>query len=87
MTVDGVERREVSWPEWAITTWIDADHCWEVVWRAVSCHRSQLPNYERLASLSEAGHRALWGRQSYYRAMSAVNGGRKLENDLFEGVR
>ena len=37
-TVDGVERHAVPWPEWAITTVIDARPWWRTVWRAVSCH-------------------------------------------------
>lgn len=29
----------------------------------------------------------LWGSQEFYRVFSSVNGGRKLETDLFEGLR
>jgi hypothetical protein len=39
-----------------------------------------------LKALSSESHEALWGRQSYYRAFSMVNGGRIRENDLFEGI-
>ena len=86
MPVDGVARRSMPWPEWAITTRVDtADH-WPTVWEAISRHRSQLPNYGALAALPEADHRTLWGAQSFYRAMSLVNGGRRIERDLFEGV-
>jgi len=42
--------------------------------------------YERLEHLDEKQQRALWGSQEFYRAYSAVNGGRKLETDLFEGL-
>jgi len=28
----------------------------------------------------------LWGRQSFYRVFSTVNGGRTREADLFEGI-
>ncbi len=86
-TVDGVERRVVPWPDWAITTVVDTRAWWPTVWRAVSCHQSQVTAYERLAHLSPEHHEALWGWQSYYRVFSLVNGGRVRESDLFEGVR
>jgi LmbE family N-acetylglucosaminyl deacetylase len=86
-TVDGVERRAVPWPDWAITTVIDTRAWWPTVWRAVSCHQSQIAAYARLAHLTPEHHEALWGRQSYYRALSLVNGGRSRESDLFEGLR
>ena len=34
----------------------------------------------------EAIHQDLWGRQNLYRVYSLVNGGRKRETDLFEGI-
>jgi LmbE family N-acetylglucosaminyl deacetylase len=74
-TVDGVERHATPWPDWAITTTIDTTEVWPTVWRAVSCHESQLAAYAPLAKLPPEHHRALWGRQSFYRAMSLVNGG------------
>jgi hypothetical protein len=43
--------------------------------------------YHNLHHLSEDHHRALWGSQEFYRAISLVNGGRRLETDLFEGLR
>lgn len=86
-TVDGVERKAAPWPEWAITTVVDtADH-WPTVWQAVQCHESQMEIYGPLGDLDEERHRALWGRQSFYRAFSTVNGGREREDDLFEGLR
>ena len=85
-SVDGVERHATPWPDWAITTVIDTSDVWPIVWRAVSCHRSQLAGYERLSNLPPAQHRTLWGTQSFYRAFSTVNGGRTRETDLFEGV-
>jgi LmbE family N-acetylglucosaminyl deacetylase len=85
--VDGVERDPPPWPEWAITTVIDTRDLWETVWRAVSCHESQITAYEKLGHLSPKSHENLWGWQSYYRAMSTVNGGRARESDLFEGLR
>src|SRR5947207_2422468 len=66
--VDGVEREATAWPDWAITTVIDTRAFWPAVWRAVSCHASQITAYERLKDLSPASHQALWGWQSFYRA-------------------
>src|SRR5215471_58406 len=86
-TVDGVERQVTPWPEWAITTVIDTREFWSTVWRAISCHESQVTAYERLKDLSPEHHEALWGRQSFYRVFSTVNGGRRRETDLFEGLR
>jgi LmbE family N-acetylglucosaminyl deacetylase len=86
-TVDGVERQATAWPDWAITTVIDTRACWSIVWRAISCHDSQIAAYEKLKDLSPKHHEALWGSQSFYRAFSMVNGGRARETDLFEGIR
>ena len=85
-TVDGVERQATPWPDWALTTIIDTRRWWPVVWRAVSCHRSQVDAYAGLKTLQPAQHAALWGSQSFYRAFSLVNGGRRRESDLFEGL-
>lgn len=85
-TVDGVERQAMPWPDWALTTMIDTGDLWPTVWRAVSCHESQLASYERLKDLPPELHRMLWGTQSFYRVFSTVNGGRVRETDLFEGI-
>lgn len=85
--VDGVERRAVPWPDWAITTTIDTRRCWPIVWRAVQCHDSQIAGYAALRTLGPDDHAALWGRQSFYRVFSTVSGGRARETDLFEGLR
>jgi LmbE family N-acetylglucosaminyl deacetylase len=86
-TVDGVERQAVPWPDWEITSVIDTRKLWPTVWGAISCHESQIAGYEALKSLSPEDHEALWGRQSFYRVFSIVNGGRTLETDLLEGIR
>ena len=86
-TVDGVSRQATPWPSWAITTVVDTRAVWPTVWRAVNCHASQVSAYERLARLTPDHHEALWGAQSFYRVFSLVNGGRRRETDLFEGVR
>lgn len=85
--VDGVEREATAWPDWEITTRIDTRDHWETVWKAVSCHYSQVASYEGLKNLSPEHHEALWGSQHFYRAFSRVNGGRARESDLFEGLR
>jgi LmbE family N-acetylglucosaminyl deacetylase len=85
--VDGVERRIVPVPDWAITTRLDASTVWQTVWRAVQCHRTQVSVYRHLHELAADEHRALWGKQEFYRAFSTVNGGRNHESDLFEGLR
>jgi LmbE family N-acetylglucosaminyl deacetylase len=86
-TVDGAERQAVPWPDWAVTTVIDTSRVWPAVWRAVSCHKTQMTIYGQLERLSEEHQRSLWGTQEFYRVFSAVNGGRVQESDLFEGLR
>ena len=86
-TVDGIERQVIPAPDWSITTRIDTSQVWPSVWRAVQCHRTQMSVYRNLADLPPDDHRALWGRQEFYRAFSVVNGGRASESDLFEGLR
>lgn len=87
MPVDGVERRPVAWPDWAVTTRVDAAEHWQTVLRAVGCHRTQVPDFQKLEALPVSIQRQLWGRQPFYRAFSTVNGGRALETDLFAGLR
>lgn len=87
MHVDGAARRTTPWPDWAVTSIIDAADYWPTVWKAVSCHKSQLAAYGQLEHLSSEHHKGLWGTQEYYRALSLVNGGRVRETDLFEGLR
>ena len=87
MRVDNVDRRAAPWPDWAVTTLIDTAAWWPTVWQAVACHKTQLVLYNHLEHLPEEHHRGLWGTQEYYRAFSLVNGGRKPETDVFEGLR
>lgn len=86
-TVDGAVRATVSWPDWSITTVVDATAVWPIVWRAVQCHRTQMSIYKNLAGLSDEDQKMIWGRAEFYRVFSLVNGGRKQETDLFEGLR
>jgi len=85
--VDGEERQAAPWPDWALTTFIDTSAVWPTVWRAVSCHETQMTIYRNLATLPEDHQRSLWGTQEFYRVLSTVNGGRVKESDLFEGLR
>lgn len=85
--VDGEEREAVPWREWSITTVIDTSDYWPEVWRAVQCHASQMAIYSKLADLPPEHHSGLWGSQEFYRAFSTVNGGRRVETDLFDGLR
>jgi aromatic-L-amino-acid/L-tryptophan decarboxylase len=79
MSIDGIERGEVVWPDWAITTRIETWDYWRTVWQAVCCHRTQLPMSQVLELVSEEQHRILWNSQTYNRAFSLVNGSRGVE--------
>jgi LmbE family N-acetylglucosaminyl deacetylase len=85
--VDGVEREAVPWPDWEITTWIDTRAHWRTVWKAVLCHQTQMASYAGLNDLTPDVQESLWGSRHLYRAFSTVNGGRKRETDVFEGIR
>jgi LmbE family N-acetylglucosaminyl deacetylase len=87
MTIDGMERRPVTWPTWAVTTRIETAAYARQIWQAVECHRSQLPGYEALQNLAPDQRQALWNTAVFYRAFSLVNGGRHTEHDLFAGLR
>lgn len=84
---DGQERQAVPWQDWAITTWLDTASVTETVWRAVSCHQTQMSIYRSLGSLPPEKHRQLWGTQGFYRAFSRVTTSAGVEDDLFEGLR
>jgi LmbE family N-acetylglucosaminyl deacetylase len=84
--VDGVERQAKPWPDWELSAKIDTRAFWPTVWKAVQCHVSQVANYGTLGSLSAENHEGLWGWGTFYRVFSTVNGGRKKETSLFEGL-
>lgn len=86
-TVDGHPRAAVAWPDWAITAKVDARDVWQVVWRAVQCHQTQMSIYKNVANLSEDDQKVIWGTGEFYRVFSLVNGGRAVETDLFAGCR
>jgi LmbE family N-acetylglucosaminyl deacetylase len=85
--LDGVERKVAPWPDWSLTTVIDTSVVASTVWKAVSCHQTQMSIYKNLEHLSDESHQAIWGTQEFYRAFSLVNGGRTRESDLFAGLR
>lgn len=87
MEVDNVMRRFTAWEDWMCTTVIDASAHWRTALEAVNCHKSQISVYGALNDPSEKKNAVLWGRRTYYRVFSLVNGGRRLETDLFEGIR
>jgi LmbE family N-acetylglucosaminyl deacetylase len=87
MPVDDVERRVVVWPDWSVSARLETAKYWDITWQAVSCHRSQLPQYNQLTQLTEDYHRQLWNCETYYRAFSFINNGRTVEDDLFYGLR
>ncbi len=71
-----------------VTTRIEMSaHC-HAAWRAIQCHQSQLSTLGMLAEMHEDAAVAVLAMQgTFYRAFSLVNRGRKLESDLFEGIR
>jgi LmbE family N-acetylglucosaminyl deacetylase len=87
MEVDGVTRHHVGWEDWQITARLDNHAHMAPVQKAISCHRSQLPGYGPIASWSLDKLGTVLGVGNFYRAYSLVNGERKVETDLFEGLR
>ena len=87
MEIDGVTRHHVGWEEWQITTRLDNHEYMEPVQRAMLCHKSQIPGYHPVDEWSRAELTKLFGTGNFYRVFSLVNGGRKVETDLFEGLR
>lgn len=81
-------REESPWREWMITTRIEmTDYC-RTAWRAIKCHATQQSSLGGLSDLDEdAAVQFLALQGTFYRAFSLVNGGRKMETDLFEGIR
>ena len=87
MDVDGLTRRHVGWPDWEITTRLNTADFLEQVYQAVHCHKSQLPGYGPFGEMSASELGIFYREGTFYRAYSLVNGGRKVEYDLFEGLR
>jgi len=87
MEIDGVTRSHVAWADWQITTWLDNRQHMDKVQAAMLCHKSQIPGYHPLDQWSIAELAKVFGVGHFYRVFSLVNGGRRLETDLFEGLR
>lgn len=83
----GSGRNVPPWPEWLVTTRIDATAFWRTAWEAVWCHRSQMAGRPTFAGLDEDRCREIWGHQCFYRVFSLVTVGRETETDLFTGLR
>ena len=87
MGVDGITRHHVGWEDWQITARLDNRKYMDKVQKAIRCHKSQLPGYGPIAEWSPEELYEFFGMGNFYRAYSLVNGGRKVETDLFEGLR
>lgn len=85
--VDDVVRQAMAWPDWAVTTCIEADAYWEMTWWAIACHASQMGDLIKMGEIIREHHTGLVGTRYFYRAYSLVNRGRDLETDLFAGLR
>ena len=70
-TVDGTVRAAIAWPDWSITTTVDARDVWQTVWRAVQCHTTQMSIYKNVGSLTEDDQKIIWGTQASSIACSA----------------
>ncbi len=85
--VDGVERRAHGWPDWQVTTVVDARDFWRQGWESTLVHASQSAALAAaFGGLSDEQQAAIWGIARFYRVYSLVNGGRARETDLFAGI-
>jgi LmbE family N-acetylglucosaminyl deacetylase len=87
MTVDGLRRAVPGWPEWSVSAGIASRPYAQQVWRAICCHRSQLPLLAPLTEVPSATYEALWGTITFYRVYSLVHAAPQHEIDLFAGLR
>ncbi|HET9905035.1 MAG TPA: PIG-L family deacetylase [Anaerolineales bacterium] len=87
MDVDGVTRHHVGWEDWQITTRLDNTRYMDAVQKAIKCHQSQLPGYGPISDWPLDELTKVFGKGYFYRTYSLINGGRKVESDLFEGLR
>lgn len=85
--VDGVNRTHVGWEEWSITTRIHTQAYFETALKAILCHQSQLGSLAELLALPPEGLAQFQGAGTFVRVFSLVNSGRKIEDDLFAGLR
>ena len=87
MEIDGLTRSHVGWEDWQITTRLDNNQYMDQLKKAMLCHKSQIPGYHPIDEWSPDELKKMFGTGHFYRAFSLVNGGRKIETDLFEGLR
>jgi len=87
MTIDGLRRDVPGWPEWSVSASISSRPYAQQVWRAICCHRSQLPRLDAAAELPPATREALASVTTFYRVYSLVDTGLPHEIDLFAGLR
>jgi LmbE family N-acetylglucosaminyl deacetylase len=85
--VDGEARNAVAWPDWMVSARIDARAFGDRVWDAISCHRSQLRDFQKLQDLSDEQRARMFGEQTFYRVFGSSDRGLEIERDLFEGLR
>ncbi len=86
MNIEGQERYSVPWPVWSVTTRIDISGYRDSLWQAVTCHQTQIPEFEKLLALPQQDRERLWQYEDYYRVFSRVRVRVKLETDLFSGL-
>lgn len=87
MVVDGARRGVPGWPEWLISAGVASRPYAQQVWRAIRCHRSQLPRLAAETELAPALHGLIGDVTTFYRAYSLVNPAQQHEVDLFAGLR
>ncbi|MFP3853488.1 MAG: PIG-L deacetylase family protein [Anaerolineales bacterium] len=87
MEINGGPRTPVGWPSWALSTRIDTSEYVDLVWQAIQCHESQLPNIAKLSKLSPDERRRLWSEARLYPVLNLAGKDQGAESDLFEGLR
>ena len=75
-----------GWPEWSVRTRIDSTPDVQRVWRAVCCHRTQLPMLDTLTGMPPATYQDILGETTLYRVYSLVNAAQQDETDIFDGL-
>jgi LmbE family N-acetylglucosaminyl deacetylase len=83
MEVNGETRTPMPWPESMIDVHVNTSDYWPTALAAISCHRSQLPEYESLLRLPNDYHRRLWAHQTYVLANTSKST-RNNSDSLFD---
>jgi LmbE family N-acetylglucosaminyl deacetylase len=84
--VNGNLRQIVVWPDWAVTTAIQAEDYVKTCVQAILCHRTQLPSRPGFEQHSPDQLGKFSGFGAFYRVFSLVNPGQQRESDLFAGL-